>query len=260
MGDVFRDQPFLVTGAASGIGLATARLLAERGARLALWDRNGDAVEEVADALQAAYFRPCDVSLADSLERAFMLTIERLGALRGVVHCAGLMYTGIFGSLELHKHHEIVNVNLLGTINVTHLVLPELLKTGGSLVLAGSASAFYGAPEFNTYGATKAALLNLAQALRIEYAERGIHIGIVNPSFINTPLLQANQHSARLIASRSPLVKIGTPEAVARAIINGIEHRRFMIWVDARSRLVFWLSRYASAMAGRLMARSYRRA
>jgi short-subunit dehydrogenase len=260
MGDVFRDQPFLVTGAASGIGLATARLLAERGARLALWDRNADALEEAADELQAAYFRPCDVSLADSLERAFALTIERLGALRGVVHCAGLMHTGLFGSLELHRHHEIVNVNLLGTINVTHRVLPELLKTGGSLVLAGSASAFYGAPEFNTYGATKAALLNLAQALRIEYAGRGIHIGIVNPLFIDTPLLQANQHSARLISSRSPLVRIGTPEAVARAILDGIERRRFMIWVDTRSRLVFWLSRYASALAGPLMARSYRRA
>ncbi|MCS7072426.1 MAG: SDR family oxidoreductase, partial [Anaerolinea sp.] len=240
--------------------LETARLLAQRGARLALWDRNADAVEAAADELGAVYFRACDVSLVDSLGRAVSTTVERLGALHGVVHCAGIMHTGIFGSLELHKHHEIVHVNLLGTINVTHFVLPELLKTGGSLVIAGSASAFYGAPEFNTYGATKAALLNLAQALRIEYADRGIHIGIVNPSFINTPLLQANQHSARLISSRSPLVKIGTPEAVAHAIIDGIEHRQFMIWVDLRSRIVFWLSRYASALAGSLMARSYRKA
>jgi len=256
----FQNRVFLVTGAASGIGLATARMLAASGARLVLWDKNADALEEVADEVGAAFYRACDVSLPDSLERAFMLSMERVEQLHGVVHCAGIMHTGIFGSLELRRHHDIVTVNLLGTINVAHLTLPELLKTGGSLVMTGSASAFYGAPEFNTYGATKAAVLNLAQALRIEYEDRGVHIGVVNPSFIDTPLLQSNVQSARLISSRSPLVSIGTPEVVARAIMDGIEHRRFMIWVGLRSRLIYWLSRYGSPLAGPLMARSYRNA
>lgn len=260
MGDAFSNQPFIVTGAASGIGLATARLLAARGAKLALWDRNGDALEAVADELQAVHFRACDVSMTDSLERAFTQALDRLGGLRGVVHCAGIMHTGIFGSVELRRHHDIVTINLLGTINMAHLVLPELLKSRGSLIMTGSASAFYGAPEFNTYGATKAAILSLAQAMKIEYASRGVHIGIVNPSFINTPLLQSNQSTARLISSKSPLINIDTPEAVAKAIVAGIEHRRFMIWVGLRPRLIYWMSRYGSALAGPLMARSYARA
>lgn len=256
--DVFKDQPYLITGAASGIGLATARALAARGARLALWDRNADAVEAVADDLKAVTFRACDVSLTDVVPRHWAATLDKLGGLRGVVHSAGVLRTGLFDALDPHQHRAIVEVNLIGTINVAHAAMPALRASRGSLILLGSTSGFYGCPEYSTYGATKAAILNLAQTLQIEAAPHGVHIGVANPLFVNTPMIAETGGRSRLLEQASPFNHTYQPEQVAAALLKGIERREFMIWVGRRPRLVYLLTRYADFLSGRLMARTWR--
>lgn len=260
MTDIFRDQPYLVTGAGSGIGLETARLLAERGARLAIWDRNADTAETTAETLNAVTFRACDVALGDAVQRHMAATVERLGGLRGVIHSAGILRVGLFGTLPLEQHRAQVEVNLIGTINIAHAALPHLLASGGSLVMMGSASAFYGSPEYNTYGATKAALLNLAQALNIEYADRGVHIGIANPLFVDTPMVAVPEGRGRLIESKTPFNTLHKPGEVAAALLRGIERREGLIWVGNKPRWVYWLSRYGAFLGGRMMARTWKQA
>ncbi|MDL1899283.1 SDR family oxidoreductase [Anaerolineae bacterium CFX9] len=259
MSDPFAGQPFLVTGAASGIGLAVARHLARRGARLALWDRDADGLEAAARELQPVITRAGDVSLADVVVRNMQHTLESLGGLRGVIHSAGILRTGRFMELPLSAHHDLIHVNLIGTVNVAYAALPALRASGGSLIMLGSVSGLYGGPEYATYGATKAAINNLAQALRIELEADGVHVGVANPLFVDSPMFH-QPRQPRLARVKSPLTKIYSTAAVAEAVLDGIEARRPLIWVGGRSRLIYLLSRYGAFAAHSLMRRSWRSA
>jgi short-subunit dehydrogenase len=254
----FAGRGFVITGAASGIGLATARLLNQRGALLSLWDRNEDALTAVKTELSAAHWQIVDVTSANAVQSGMSQAAHIFGEIQGVIHAAGTLHTGLFEEMDVEVHRRTVEVNLFGTIAVAHAAIPYLKVAKGSLVLFGSSSAFYGSPEYSSYGATKAAILNLAQTLRIEQADSQIHVGVVNPLFVNTPMFNAPHGQSRLSASRSPFAHIYTPEQVADAVVRGIDRRRFMIWVGVRPRLIFWLSRYASMVSGWIMARTWR--
>lgn len=177
---------FIITGAASGIGLATARLLQSRGAKLALWDQHADALAKVAAELHTCGI-PVDVTSIQSVQAAIGQSIEYLGGLSGLIHCAGILDAGLFGEKPIDSHRRVVEVNLFGTLNVAHAALPHLRQTSGSLVMLASASAFYGTPEYAAYSAAKAGVLSFAQSLRVEYPD--VHIGVVCPLFVSSPML-----------------------------------------------------------------------
>lgn len=253
----FANQNFIVTGAASGIGLATARLLHQRGARLALWDRNAEALEQAARELDAQAM--CvDITQSSEVETAVNQSRDTLGALHGVVHSAGVLRAATFHDAPLEAHRRTIEVNLIGTINVAYATLPLLKESRGSLVLLASTAAFYGPPEYTSYGASKAGVLNFAQALRVELAGTGVYVGVVCPLFVSSPMLTGYNGNTRLFRSRSPLLDVRPPEAVASAILDGIARRRFMIWPGWKPRLIFWLSRYASAVGHPLSVLTYR--
>ncbi len=257
MAQGFTDKRFLITGAASGIGLACARLLKSGGARLMLWDQNAEMLAKAAAELNASSAR-VDVTSADEVQAALEHTLRQFGQLDGVIHSAGVLRTGAFEAIDPAAHRRIVDINLFGTIHVAHALLPHLRQTRGSLVLLGSTSAFYGTPEFASYAATKAAVLNLAQGLRIELADSGVHVGIVNPLLVNSPMLNAqNRQNARLVHSKSPLVTLREPPEIAAAILRGIQKRQFMIHAGYRERLIYWISRYAAWAGHSIMQRSW---
>jgi short-subunit dehydrogenase len=200
-----------------------------------------------------------DVTTATAVQAGMAEAAGWLGEIRGVVHSAGILHTGLFEEVAVETHRRTVEVNLFGTIAVAHAALPYLKATRGSLVLFGSSAAFYGSPEYSSYGSTKAGILNLAQVLHIELADSGVHVGVANPLFVSTPMFNAEHGQSRLSRSRSPLNHIYTPEQVAQAVVRGIERRQFLIWVGLRPRLIFWISRYGSLISGWIMARTWRR-
>lgn len=258
MADAFSGKGYVVTGAASGIGLAIARALQKRGALLSLWDQNAQGLAAAATQLNAVHSLTLDVTDVHAVQAGVAEAVDKLGAIHGVIHAAGILRTGLFEDVLLEIHRRILEVNLLGTFAVAHTTVPHLKATRGSLVLFGSAAAFYGSPEYSSYGATKAAILNLAQTLRIEFAASQVHVGVVNPLFVSTPMFNAPHGQSRLSASKSPFAHVYTVEQVAEAVVRGIERRQFMIWVGLRPRLIFWLSRYASVISGAIMARTWR--
>ena len=258
MVDVFAGKGYIITGAASGIALATARILKQRGASLSLWDQNAQALDTVQTQMGAAHSLAVDVTHTNAVQAGMTEAAEKLGEIHGVIHAAGILHTGIFEEVAVEIHRRTIEVNLFGTLAVAHSAIPYLKATHGSLVLFGSSSAFYGSPEYSSYGATKAAILNLTQTLRIELAEASVHIGVVNPLFVSTPMFNAPHGQSRLSASQSPFAHVYTAEQVAEAVVRGIERRQFMIWVGWRSRLIFWFSRYASMISGWIMARTWR--
>lgn len=253
----FSDKNFIVTGAASGIGLATARLLHHQGARLALWDQSAEALEQVATELSACAC-PVDVSQPASVRAAMEASLAFLGSLDGVIHAAGILRAGEFEQIEVDAQRRIIEVNLFGTINVAFAALPALRQSRGSLIMLASASAFYGSPEYAAYGATKAGVLSFAQSLRVELAGTGVHVGIVCPLFVSSPMLKGYNGDTHMIRSRSPFFEIRPPEAIAPVIMAGIVRRQFMIFPGWRTRLLFMMSRYLSPFMYPLTLMTYR--
>ncbi len=259
-----RGRGILITGGASGIGLATAKLLHQRGAHLALWDVNTAALEAAQSAIPNAIICAVDVTDTQAVAHALESTVAALQArgsdLYGILHSAGILITGMFESLTHDEHKRIIDVNLWGSVVVVRAVIPHLTRTRGSLILMGSVSGLYGAPEFNTYGATKAALNNLVEALRIELAPTGIHIGIANPLTVHTPMLDARNRAAKMVTAKSPFNHTYTAEEVAASLVRGFERRQYLIWTGMRPRLIYLFSRYGIFIAGRIMADAWVRA
>jgi NAD(P)-dependent dehydrogenase (short-subunit alcohol dehydrogenase family) len=236
MHSYFQERHFLITGGASGIGLTTARLLKAQGARLSLWDVNEAALRQAGETL-GAQTAVVDITEPAQVEWALTEALNRHGSLHGVIHAAGIMHTGPFEAIPPAAHRRLIDINLFGTVLVAQTAVAALRATRGSLVLLSSISAFYGPPEFAAYGATKAGVLGFAQAIRLELEQSGIHVGVVCPFFVATPLIEGQQ--TRLF-KRFGVAH--TPEAVAQSILNGIRRRRFMIWTGAQPAIFHWLS------------------
>lgn len=249
-------QRVIVTGAASGIGLATALLLHQRGARLVLWDRSGG-VEHLAAEMDALPLK-VDVTDAAAVQAAMIRSHEHLGRVDAVIHSAGLLHAGELTAVSLDAHHQTIAVNLGGTINVAYAALPPLRASKGSLCMLASVSAFAGSPEYSVYGATKAAVLGFGQALRLEESRNGVHIGVVCPLFVRTPMIDGYNGATHLIRSHSPFFETRLPEQVAPVILAGIEQRRFLITVGWRAQLLYLLSRYGAALVYPITRLTYR--
>ncbi len=248
---MLKNYHFLITGGASGIGLATAQLLHQHGATLTLWDVNATALAQAAHDLQAA-----SVVVDITQPQAIQAVLTNIDKLDGVIHCAGILHSGMFETLDLEKQRRIIEVNFFGTVAIVQMVLPLLKKTRGSLILAGSVAAFGGSPEEATYGASKAAVLSLAQTLRVELDGTGVHIGVFCPHFVDTPMVQQNPDVKlyQLIGNKH------TADDVARAIVRGIHKRHFMIFPSLEVQGAWWLSRYGHGLVFPIVRRSWRQA
>ncbi len=224
----FQGRNFIITGGASGIGLATARLLRQDGANLVLWDVAEAKLQAAGDELGVAT-AVVNITQSDQVKTAMETAVSQMGSLDGVVHSAGILRSGNFAEMPLDVQRQIVDVNLNGSIVVGFTAVPYLQQSKGSLILLASSSAFYGPPELAAYGASKAGVLSLAQSLRMELEESGIHVGVLCPLFVSSPMINDFQDSGMY----NGLGTAHTPEDVAQAIVKGIQKRKFMIWPSA---------------------------
>lgn len=248
------NKHFLITGGAEGIGLATAQALKAQGARLTLWDMS-PSVAERAQTLGADY---AIVNITDEAQVA--QAMQTIGTLDGVIHCAGIARTGLFDALPLSQHKLVLDVNVYGSLVVAHAALPKLKESRGALVLIASVSGFYGVPEYSSYAASKAAVLNFAQGLRIELEGSGVYTGVVNPHFVNTSLYQNHITTTALSRGNPLFIEVRTANEIAQSIVRGLERKPFMIRTGWRSTLIFRLTRYANFAAHMLMRDTYQRA
>jgi NAD(P)-dependent dehydrogenase (short-subunit alcohol dehydrogenase family) len=182
----------LITGASSGIGRAAALRLAGHGARLALAARNADALAEVARQAEAlgseAIALPTDVTDAEQCRRAVASAVERFGALDVLLCSAGVSMRGPFADSDLDAVERVVRVNFFGTLYATYHALPHVKRTRGSLVAVSSLVGKRGTPSYAVYGASKFAVQGLYESLRLELAPAGVHVGVVSPGHVATPL------------------------------------------------------------------------
>ncbi len=212
----------VVTGGASGIGAATARLLQERGARVAVLDRGTDGAPDGVLALR------CDVTHAAAVDAAVGTVVERLGGLDVLVNNAGIGATGHVGENDDAEWARVLDVNVTGMARVTRAALPHLRRSAhGAVVNTCSAVAFVGVRQRALYSASKGAVLALTLAMAADHVREGIRVNAVAPGTAETPwvgrLLGAAEDpaaAAEALRQRQPLGRLVTAEEVAHAIAS----------------------------------------
>jgi meso-butanediol dehydrogenase/(S,S)-butanediol dehydrogenase/diacetyl reductase len=192
----FEGKVAIITGAASGIGLATARRIAADGGRIVLADLSTDKLAEAEKSVAGAgggnvWASRCDVSNADQVAATVSGALERFGRLDVIVNNAGLM---IFKRLEDHTTEDwlkVLSVDLLGAFHFTRQAF-LWMKKGGAIVNVSSVHAIETTPLVTSYAAAKAAVLSLTRSSALEGKEKGIRVNAVLPGAIDTPMLWEN--------------------------------------------------------------------
>ena len=221
-----------ITGASSGIGAAVARLLLALGARVALSSRSADDLERMAAMHpSAALAAPLDVTDAAAVAPVLQRIVAAWGGIDLVLLCAGTHRPVRAWELDAEAARRLVDVNLNGVLNCLPPVVAQMLaqKSGGVGVVS-SVAGYGGLPTALVYGATKAALINLAETLYLDLAPRGIGVHVINPGFVKTPLTDKNTF---------PMPALISADEAAREIISGLERGRFEIHFPRRFTL--WL-------------------
>ncbi|MCI3934452.1 SDR family NAD(P)-dependent oxidoreductase [Streptomyces sp. AN091965] len=216
----FEGTRALVTGGASGIGRATADLLAARGARVAVLDRDPGGVPEPLRAYTA------DVTDDTAVRAAVAAAAAELGGLDVLVNNAGIGAQGTVADHDDAQWHAVLDVNVVGLVRVTRAALPHLRRSAhAAIVNTCSIAATAGLPQRALYSASKGAVLSLTLAMAADHVREGIRVNCVNPGTVDTPwvarLLDAAPDPAAertALAARQPTGRLVRAEEVAAAI------------------------------------------
>jgi NAD(P)-dependent dehydrogenase (short-subunit alcohol dehydrogenase family) len=221
----------VISGAASGIGLGSARRLAEFGAGVVLLDVHGEKGIAAAAGIVArggrALFISCDVRSEADCRRAVGETIREFGRIDILFNNAGVIVRKNAIELKEEEWDLMLDVMLKGTYLLSRHVIPHMIAAGGgSIINMGSGWALKGGPDAVAYCAAKGGILNITRAMAIDHGRHGIRVNCVCPGDIDTPLLrsecaQLGQEEAAFMAAAAlrPLARVGTPEDVANVVL-----------------------------------------
>jgi NAD(P)-dependent dehydrogenase (short-subunit alcohol dehydrogenase family) len=219
------SKALLITGAARGIGAACARLALERGWRVALVDRDEQALEREAEQLAVpaadVVTIACDVSDERQVRRAFAIASEHIGSPAALITSAGIDRGGLVHELDAATWDQVIAVNLRGTFLACREALRTMVTSGGSIVCISSPFAVVAAGGVAAYGSSKAGVCALVRSLAIDYASRGVRVNALLPGPTETELMWANVPPTEVASTREavcgevPLERLADPVEIA---------------------------------------------
>ncbi len=246
----FKNRHVLITGGSSGIGLATARLLAERGAHLWLVARNPARLEEAREQVKARcagaeqHVEAIAADVADPTEATRVLAhvSRHAGTPDILINSAGVAHPGYFQELDLAVFREAMEINYFGTLHMIKAAVPGMIaRRSGYIVNICSLAGILGVFGYSAYGPSKYAVRGLSDVLRAELRPHGIHVSIVYPPDTDTPQLSyENQFKPPETRALSGGIVL-SPEVVARSILDGIARRRYAITPGLEASLLYRL-------------------
>jgi NAD(P)-dependent dehydrogenase (short-subunit alcohol dehydrogenase family) len=247
----------LITGAASGIGRATALAAGVKGANLFLTDINDEGLARVASEIGAkggavSYVRPADISDHDAVVALAADIHAAHGSMEVVMNIAGVSTWGTIDRLEHRDWRRMIDINLMGPINVLEGFVAPMIEAGrgGHIVNVSSAAGLFGLPWHAAYSASKFGLRGVSEVLRFDLRRHEIGVSLVCPGAVNTPLVGTAEILG--VDRKSPRVenfiqdfekRAVSPEHVAKKILKGIERNQYMVFTSADVRLGYWLQR-----------------
>jgi NAD(P)-dependent dehydrogenase (short-subunit alcohol dehydrogenase family) len=227
-------ETVLITGASSGIGRATARLFAQRGAELVLLARGREALEETATEVKAHGAADVVVCPADVLDETALRTavdgaVTRFGSLDVVVHSAQVVAYGKIEEVPKEVFERVVDTALHGTANLARVVLPVFRRQeAGHLVIVSSLLASVATPLMGSYIAAKWGQLGLIRVLQQETRDApGVHVSAVAPGGVNTPIY--SQAGSYIGLKGRPPIPVYSPERVARSVVARLDRPRRLV-------------------------------
>jgi NAD(P)-dependent dehydrogenase (short-subunit alcohol dehydrogenase family) len=244
----------LITGAASGIGRATALAAARGGARLVLTDVNAGALEAVAAELgdAAVAHRAVDVTDFDAVRAFAEKTHSEHGSLDVVANVAGIATWGAVERLTHEQWRRTIDVDLMGPVHVIECFVPEMVRAGrgGQLVNVSSSAGLLGFPWHAPYSAAKFGLRGISEVLRFDLRRHGIGVTLVCPGGVDTPMVGSLDIAGvdRAALQSSPWPKrfsrhAKTPEQVAERILDGVVRNRYLVHTSNDIRVLHLLER-----------------
>ncbi|MEA2493128.1 MAG: hypothetical protein QOJ29_1039 [Thermoleophilaceae bacterium] len=245
----------LVTGAASGIGRATARAAAREGARLVLTDVNAAALEEVATELSGSVVlsRALDIADESAVRELAADTHEKHGSVDVAMNIAGIATWGSVDRLSHEQWRRTIDVNLMGPIHVIEHFVSEMIRAGrgGHLVNVSSAAGLAGLPLHAPYSASKYGLRGVSEVLRFDLRRHGIGVSLVCPGGVDTGLVGTVDIAGvdRAALADSPFTarfrrRAVSPEAVAERILKAIKRNRYLVYTSQDIRALYLAERF----------------
>jgi NAD(P)-dependent dehydrogenase (short-subunit alcohol dehydrogenase family) len=234
-----------ITGAASGIGLATARLMQQQGARVVLVDCDGLLLAQAAQELAMSVLTiVADVTNQEQCQAAVSQTLHHWGRIDVVWANAGIASLGPLMHTDPAAWKRCLEVNVLGVFNTVRAALPAVLAQKGYVLVTASVSSFAHPPAVSAYAASKAAVEAMCNAWRIELDGHGVGLGVIHASWVKTPLVtEGNMHPAFLRLRKTMpgfLNQEIEVDDAARMIVSGLQRRARRIWVPGWVRMLFW--------------------
>ncbi len=218
----FVGKVAVVTGGASGIGLAAAARLLREGARLAVWDRDAAALARLAATLGGeVYTRTLDLADAEAVQHAADATVQALGRLDILVASAGLAGPNhMTWEFPVEAWKRVFDVNVHGVFYCNRAVVPHMLANGyGRIVNIASIAGKEGNPTASAYSASKAAVIGLTKSIGKELAKTEIRVNCITPAAVRTPIFdQITQEHIDYMLSRIPIGRLGRVEEIAAMI------------------------------------------
>jgi 3-oxoacyl-[acyl-carrier protein] reductase len=231
-----RDRVCLVTGAASGIGLATAKILAEEGAKLVLWDRNAEALEAIELGDVSGGRAVVDVADRAAVEAGIADLVAEHGTVDALIHCAGIYTTSAVPEVSEEQWEQVLDVNLRGAFNVSQAAAAPMSEHGdGRIVLFGSFAARTGGLRASApYAASKAGVAGLTKHLAAWGGPLGIRVNCIHPGFIQTPMNAILPEEAKQQAvANTPLRRLADPpECASMAVVLASDLASFVHGVE----------------------------
>jgi len=231
------NKVVLITGAARGIGAETARRVVAKGARVSLVGLEPERLRALAGELgeRAAWFE-ADVTDQAQVDGAVAGTVAAFGGIDVVLANAGVGNSGTVAITPVEVLLRTIEINLDGVVRTVSAALPHITQRGGYVMIVSSTAAFTMAPGMAPYAASKAAVEQFANCLRLEVAHKGVSVGSVHPGWIDTDLVREQRQDLKSFDAAFdkfpwPLNATTSVEECADAIVDGIERRRARVYV-----------------------------
>ncbi|MBA2732669.1 MAG: SDR family oxidoreductase, partial [Acidobacteria bacterium] len=251
------EQTIVITGASSGIGLVTARMAAQQGARLVLAARSEDALRQLTNEITVAggqaIYVVADVGQEADVRRIAEAAIQKFGGFDTWVNNAGVSIYGRVLDVSMDDHRQLFETNYWGLVHGSRVAAMHLRKRGGAIINVGSSLSDRAIPLQGTYCASKHAVKGYTDALRMELEEEGapISVTLIKPSAIDTPYKDHAKNYLPVEPQNPPPVY--APETVAEAILYSAEHPERDVFIGAGGKAISVSGEYAPRLTDKVM-------